>query len=391
MTPDSLFYIELAEILLDSQTFPSIFRTPVYPSFIALIFGIFGHFPQAVVASQIFLDSLTAVLVFFIFLETFGKERYAYGAGFFYAVSPFSIYYSNVIRSEILFACIMTAAVYFFIVFLKKKQKRYLFASSLSLGVGILCRPIALYLPLLLTPLVFSESARIKEKLANCAVFWVAIAIILIPWYIRNDQQYGYRGISTVKDSNMFYFEATAVLMIKDDPSSAIKMDINETFYKHQMHLWETVKKKYGWEAQTPITVLDDAEKTAILRGEGMKIVQEHTFYAVLAHTAGMGRTLCPYPPHFERLTGSAATGVRWFAFLTDAAIMGLSLFGIISTARRTSHGRGGKIALLIMILLIFYFSFIPGIMGYPRFKVPVMPLICIFASYGLGRMGKDL
>jgi hypothetical protein len=215
--------------------------------------------------------------------------------------------------------------------------------------------------------------------------------MVLIPWYIRNYQQYEYLGIATVKEINMSCFEAPNVLMMKDDLLSIIRPSINESFYKHQMVFWETVKKQHGWEIASPCGVREETKKLAIIKKEGERIVKENIPLVLLSHTAGIGRTLCPYPPHFERLTGSPATIVRWIAFLIDAAIMGLSLLGMFFALRGPLNLGRGRFISVALLFLIFYLTFIPGIVGYPRFKVPVLPLICIFASFGLGRIRKDI
>ena len=341
--------------------------------------------------AQYFIDSLTAIITAFIFLAVFGKVRYAYGAGFLYAVTPFAVFYSNTILSETLFACILAASIYFFIVFLNKRHIPHLIASSAFLGVGVLCRPIALYLPLLLTPFVFLSGSRLKDRLVRCMIFLAAFYIILIPWYMKNYQQHEYWGMSTVKDLDMFYYEATAALMIKGDPLSMIRPGINEPLGKYQKYLWERVKTKYGWKENSPFQIREETKKIAILREEGDIIIKENIPIVLLSHTVGIGRTLCPYPPHFERLMGDHATIVRWIGFLIDAAITGLSLFGIIAIVIGIPNVRINKIAVVALLFLLFYFTFIPGIMGYPRFKMPVLPLICIFASFGMARIRKDL
>ncbi|MBS3951795.1 MAG: glycosyltransferase family 39 protein [Methylomicrobium sp.] len=98
-------------------------------------------------AAQILLDSLTAVFVFLIFIEIYRQKSYTCIAGFFYAGSPFSVFYSHMILSETLFTFILIVSIYCFILFINLKNRRYLILSSVFSGVGVLCRPIALFLP----------------------------------------------------------------------------------------------------------------------------------------------------------------------------------------------------------------------------------------------------
>lgn len=389
--PDSALYMKLAESLLGSYTFPSVFRTPGYPSFIALVYSIFGHFPQAVVGAQILLDSLTAVFVFLIFLEIYRQKPYAYIAGFFYAGSPFSVFYSHMILSETLFTFILIVSIYCFILFVNLKNRRYLVLSSVFLGVGVLCRPIALFLPLLLAVFVFMSRARLKDGFINCLIFLFSFYIVLFPWYIRNYQQYEYLGIATVKDVNMSCYEAPTVLMMKDNPTSIIQPGINETFFKYQGYFWDKIKKQYGWEMGGICGEGENIEKLEILKKEGKLIVQENIPLLLLSHAAGAGRTLCPYPPHFEKLTGYPVSILKLLAFLIDAVIMALSLFGMVFALRRPLKIGKARFTALAIFFLILYFSFIPGIIGYPRFKIPVMPYISIFAALGISGIRKKV
>lgn len=73
---DSNGYLSLAEALLDSHTFPSILRTPVYPFFIASVYFLFGKFPQAVLVFQHLLDSFTAMIVVLLSFRMFQNARY---------------------------------------------------------------------------------------------------------------------------------------------------------------------------------------------------------------------------------------------------------------------------------------------------------------------------
>lgn len=170
---DSFGYVRLAESLLDTQTFPSIFRTPVYPFFIAAIYSIFGKFLQAILIFQYLLDSLTALFVVLMFFRISGNIRYSYIAGIMYAINPFAIFYSNMMLSEILFTFLCSIAIYFFILSLRSFKKRYFIVSAIFLALGTLCRPISLYLPLIIAPFTlyycffYQYNALVFEKLSE--------------------------------------------------------------------------------------------------------------------------------------------------------------------------------------------------------------------------------
>jgi 4-amino-4-deoxy-L-arabinose transferase-like glycosyltransferase len=382
--PDSFGYIQLAESLRDSHTFPSIFRTPGYPFFIALIYSISGKFPQAVLIFQYFLDSLTALLVVLIFFRIFRKPVYSYIAGILYALNPFTVFYSNLILTETLFTFILATAVYFFILFLQDYQRKYLILSSFLLGLCTLCRPISLYLPLLLIPFILTIGYRIKDKIINVLIFLMIFYIILLPWYVRNYHKYDYWTLATVKDFNIFYYEAPAILMYRSNPFLKIQFGMDKILAEYQENIWFKARAKYGWDNKRPFEIHNDPEKVIILKKEGFKVIQQNPLSFSVIHLNGIGRILFPFYPHFEIFLGNDFKIIKIVCFSMDFIIMGFSLLGVILTLKRNPDIRFNRVITVSMIVLIFYFTFLPGVTGYNRFRLPVLPFISIFSSFGL-------
>jgi uncharacterized membrane protein len=82
---------------------------------------------------------------------------------------------------------------------------------------------------------------------------------------------------------------------------------------------------------------------------------------------------------------------VKLLAFLTDAFLIVLSLFGIVFALRGSLNIGTGRFITVAIFVLILYLAFIPGIVGYTRFKIPIMPYISIFAALGMGGIRKDI
>jgi 4-amino-4-deoxy-L-arabinose transferase-like glycosyltransferase len=386
---DSLGYNQLAVSLLDSHVFPSIVRTPAYPFFIATVYSVFGKFPQAVLMVQYFLDSLTALFIISIFLRIFENPRYSYIAGVMYAINPFAIFYSNMILTETLFTFILTLSIYLFILFLYNHHKRYLISSSFLLGIGTLCRPIAQFVPLLLIPFIFFvKGYRVRDKLISCLIFLMIFYSALLPWYMRNYQYYGRLTLSTISDLNIFLTFAPEVLMIKSDPTSTIAYETKETIKPFRNELWNNAKRKYGWSDNKPQTVFEDPIRSSILKEEGLQIVKKHLHIFFISHAVNTGRTLLPYCPYFYKLIGKDVRIVSILSFVVDYFIMVFSAIGIVFSLKKKGNGTYHRAIAFSFVLLIFYFSFIPGIEGYSRFRIPILPYISIFAALGIWGIG---
>lgn len=388
---DSMSYLHLSESLLDSHTFPSAFRTPVYPFFISLVYGIFGKFPQLILLSQYLLDSISAVFIALISWRIFRSLRLSYTAGIIYGINPFAIYYANMVLTETLFTFLSLIAIYFLILFLLDQKKIYLVVSALLLGAATLCRPISLYLPLLLVPFIFLFAYTFRKKLVSSAIFLLVSYVILVPWYIRNYQEYGRWTLSTVSDLNFFMSFAPEILAIKENPFTIIQPNINNTIEHFQNDLWDNAKNKYGWYDKTPSLIFKDPKESVILREEGMKIIQDNSAVFFIAHVLGIGRTLCPYYPSFGRLIGNDVKLISLLSFWVDLCIMGFFTIGIFISLKTQPRFKFVKVLSVMMIVMIAYFSFVPGIVGYSRFRIPVLPYISIFSSIGIFRIFKHL
>jgi 4-amino-4-deoxy-L-arabinose transferase-like glycosyltransferase len=386
---DSFGYVRLAESLLDTQTFPSIFRTPVYPFFIATIYSIFGKLPQAVLIFQYLLDSLTVIFVILIFLRISGNTRYSYSAGLIYAINPFAIFYSNMMLSEILFTFLCSIAIYFFILSLRSFKKRYFIVSAIFLALGTLCRPISLYLPLIIAPFTLLRKFPLRKKLLHLLLFIMVFFISIVPWFLRNYQNYGRWTLSTVSDINIFYYEAPAIQMVNDNPLLIFRVGdgFNKSFEIFQKNFCDKIKIKHNWNDKDPFSITNDFLKTDILRKEGLIVIKENFLRFLLVHFNGLARTLFPFYPNFEKLFGYDLKAIKIISFVIDVTIIGLFLFGIFSLLWDKSKIAPDRTIIVFMMIVIFYFSFLPGLAGYSRFRIPVLPYITILATFGLWRI----
>jgi 4-amino-4-deoxy-L-arabinose transferase-like glycosyltransferase len=388
---DSSGYIALAESLMDSGTFPSIFRTPVYPFFIAVIYGLFGKIPQAVLFAQYLLDSITVLIVIGIFVKITGNTRHAYIAGLAYALNPFAVFASNMILTGTLFAFIFAIAIYFLIAFLKDSSRRKLALSAFLLALSVLCRPISLFIPIVLIFFVVSVKDKVREKISNGFVFIMIFYCTLAPWYVRNYYQFGYWGLSSVSEANFFEYEPTAILMIKKNPFTILQFDINKPFKKEQQYMWQTTREKYQWDNRSPVELLNNPSRLLVMKAEGMKVITANPHIFLLSHLSGIGRTLFPFYPRFSKFLGTDPVLLKVCTMFIDFLIMALALLGVISSALKRRNPVIMRWVIPLFIVLIFYFSFLPGVYSYSRFRIPILPYISIFFSLGVWKFQQIL
>ena len=384
---DSPLYLRLGETILDSHTFPSILRTPGYPFFVSFVYAVFGKFPQAVLFLQCLLDSATAAIIALTFFRIFGSTRYAFWAGIIYSMNPFAIFYSNMVLTETLFTFIFLLAVSLFFFFLQGGSKRKLALSSVLLGIGALCRPISFFVPLLFVPFIFFSEIRLKDKLISCAMFMIVYCMVLLPWYVRNDRDYGQWALSTATKYNIFVNFAPEVLMGKDNLFSVAGMDINDAFRPYQMKMWHIASTKYGWDTTGRYHVFDDPIRAAALTEEGIKVIRNDPLVFIVSHTIGIGRVIAPFFPRFYRFIGKDVTALSLLSYSIDFVTMAFSVLGIVLSLKQRFTDKIHAAVIINMTILIIYFALIPGIAGGSRFRVPILPYVTIFSALGMEKI----
>jgi len=167
------------------------FRAPLYPLFIAAIYKIFGHNLLIVRLVQMFLGALICVLIYYVALKVFNKRAAAISAfiGAFYG--PF-LYWAG----EML---IVTFIVFLDLVMLltllhaiEKSSALYWMLGGVVLGLSSIARPnVLIFIPWVIV-LIFlvhklrETSVTKKLKFVYVLCFLVGTFVVILPVTIRN-------------------------------------------------------------------------------------------------------------------------------------------------------------------------------------------------------------
>ncbi len=161
------------------------FRPPVYPGFMALIFGIFGVSPIAVIISQIFVTSFIVCLVFSITKLIFNNIIVSWISGIL-----MMLYYpmwndAMIINSELLSMLIGLLAFYLILKFYYSEGKliKYLCLGGILIGFASLTRGQFFFYSLLLPVLVFGISnVNLKKKINFTILLFVFALVPILLW-----------------------------------------------------------------------------------------------------------------------------------------------------------------------------------------------------------------
>ena len=103
----------------------------------------------------------------------------------------------------------------------------------------------------------------------------------------------------------------------------------------------------------------------------------------VITCVAGIGRMFSPDHVVIPEMTGLDRGGMAWRALVSIgwaqlAIVYALALVGTAAAWRQS------PIAAAVPLALLAYFLAVSGPEMYPRFRVPLMPAVCLLAGAGL-------
>ena len=370
LNDDTGHHIRLAKNLIDYGVFsldgldgqrsiisprPTNFLTPGYAFWLAFIYIIFKSFTPAIFIG-VLIFALSVPLTYFLAEKIINNKKIAFWATLIFMFEPLSIYHSGLLFTEQLFVPIFLAAAYFFIAHLKLGNKKFLAASLLLFSVSTLIRPIIFYfLPVLILIIVLKE-AKISWRgaLIMGLVSTVLVYSVIGVWIIRNKIVLDTWQISSNQGAILVSHYGLVARKLKknsfDLPSFAYESNNFSTEYNNNLGkaaLKELIKNKWAY------------------------LEVKFGYLPVFFLTNG-------YNNIFSRLTGRPENFIFLIGVLIWAVISFLGLFGL-----RRLFTSDRKAPVVFLVFLILYFAFVASPIVTSRYRLPLNPLIFIFAVSG--------
>lgn len=416
MLYDSWGYWRIAENLGSAGIFsqgsenslmPDSIRTPLYPFFIFLLrkffFGFYG-----IILTQLIISSATASFCAFITEQVLNNKKAGIFAGIFLALDFPSIFFANTLMTETLFTFLLLTSFYFFISYFKNQKKKMLIFSAIFSGLTILCRPIAIYLPVIFavsilfarppdTSQLIPDKARWKpgpfrfSKIKNLSVFLFISYLVISPWVFRNYLTFGSPFFSTIGDINLLSYTTAAIRAEKE----------NKTLFEIQQEYKKISSENFNWEKPEEIVRF-----AGYCREETYRIIREYPLAFVKNQSASFASFFIkPLRNYIDLQLGitkkyNSITGLPGKAITantekifentsTFALILVISqviLLLIIAFFSLVHFLRKEKsiFPFALAILIIFYFAILAGFTEVDaRMRIPVMPFLSFFAGSG--------
>jgi 4-amino-4-deoxy-L-arabinose transferase-like glycosyltransferase len=356
--PDSADYDTLARAVAHSQPYEvhGLFATriPGYPLFIAALYTITPSI-RLVLIIQSLLGGLTTYLVYLIARRI--SEPTALLAALLAALDPLSIGFSVALLSESLFTILLLLALWLLIKQHEPHQFRWWPLLGLTWAAAVYMRASALWciVPLLAWSLITQHrTQKIAPRFLGALLAFALVLLTLLPWELRNYAIFheSFTRLTTLEGVSLYeavYPGADGspkqdTLILPPEMSTMNESQRNNEYARRAWH-----------------DIFADPLRIATLA------------LRKIARTWSLTLNAANFQNPLVQLLM-----VLWHLPLFILALIGLLKKGIPPTLKG------------LLLIPILYFTAVHALfLGSVRYRVPLMPLICLFAAAGIMQLVK--
>jgi 4-amino-4-deoxy-L-arabinose transferase-like glycosyltransferase len=358
-------------------------RTPGYPAFLAAVYALFDERPATVALVQIGLGIATIALAFVIGNRLAGPQVGLWSA-ILLALDPVSLAFHETLMTEALFTFLMSAAVAVGLYAISHPGWGVPSAVGLLVGLATLVRPVSYFLapPMALVLGI----CRGKERVVTTIAALVPALLIVGGWQLRNYARTGHSELTQVSGEIALLQRGAAIVAWRDGSS----------YFEARRELDE----------QTHPPGADAGELAVARRQRGIEIIRTHPWLFALTEARRAVRMMCgPGEHRLARLLGHPAADApgldlrhRPFAefwqkwglhpswllalFLVAFAYLATVDLAVLHWLWRSIRARSIRAEDVFLWTIIAYF--LATGMASSRFRVPIMPLVSVYAAQGL-------
>lgn len=399
MVHDGEHYDLLAKSLLQTQTFPSAYRSPGYPVLIAVFYKIFGQTPIPLFLFQAILSTASIGLLFLLGKDILGKERagYAFIVAALMGLNPEIAAYSVVMLRETVTFFLLVLSAWLCLGMLMRDW-RYGIGLGFAMAALMYIRQEACLMIFVMIAGGLFRSEWRRRGIFGGSVATGIIALCILPWMIYCGLYRGYGNMQSALDSNLFvrtwYFSTSG----KVEPELRRHIvDVTD-----QKHLSPEQVKRYI----IPPLLVSELPKNDVLAESALykklgRIARENLqnhrkqyfIDCVKAFKDTMGGYwLAWWKPYWDApdFSTNIRQGQWWVVIIKmanrvvwPAVVLPLCLIGIISFWRRHDHAAWPMTLLLVgtMVSLVPIILFVEGS---PRLRQAYDGFFYLGMIYGL-------
>lgn len=400
--PDTGSYLPPAQSLLhgsfSNHGLPEIYRTPGYPLLLAVAVAL-GHPVLVGLLENFFLVVISAFLIWQITLHICANNRAAKWAVVLYCFEPLGLVYSEKLLTETLFFTLVLLFLWLLVRFCSAPSYKALVLCAVALGCATYVRPVTLYLGLWLLPVLFlfPRSQPWLARIKWAAVFVIVFEFTLVPWVVRMAKVGGYAGFSPAPDFISYFFYGAEI-------RARIEHKSIEEIRDQMGYEWNPAHVLY-FQRHPEQRTWSDAQIYRFEGSEARKLISQHRLLYIWIHLKGcVVLMLDPGVTDLFKPLGLYREGSGLFSRITDEGMIKSTWWFIRSNP-------AGGVALIILgtQLALYYLLAIWGLFHLPleprvllmwtllylilvsggpaglaRYRVPIMPLVCVSAGIAI-------
>jgi tetratricopeptide (TPR) repeat protein len=395
-TMDAEYHDQWAQSILKGEDFTNgvFFRAPLYPYFLAAVYKLFGHNYFAARLIQFIIGSLSCVLVYLLGRKVFNR-RVAIIAGVMASLYGVLIYYEGELLLPVLEVFLNLLFIFACIKARERVSYKLWFLSGLLLGLSALVRPnillvgAALFIWIVLKPnsqdKIRFPRARSKKSLLYPVYLVLGAILLILPITLRNYIK-GHDFVLISSQGGMNFYIGNNP---KSDGATAIFPGGSATWwgsYEDAVRLAEKkegrplkpseisgfwYKEGLGFALNQPFQFLKLMLKKFALFWNGNELSNNRDFYFFARSAPILKPLIWIFIIYFP------------FGFIAVLALTGVILFHLKSSFRVVKER---DYAQLLEIFIFVYMLSVILFFVTARYRVPVLPILLIFAAFALER-----
>lgn len=402
MAPDSISYERPALALLKTGRYdksleqtgkPEVRRTPGYPILIAGVYGVFGQSRPTLMILQIMMSVATIGLLYCVAHRWFGHRAALFAAALL-ALDPASFLSSQTMLSETPFALVFLLSIGAAIKLIEPGSCKWRWAlmCGMALAISAHIRPIAYYMiiPILALAAIAARQTGVdwKRIALHSAVMMIPWLALVGGWQARNWRVAGQADYSYLRNDVMLFYSCAHIAAMRDQVSFAEAQGrirsqlpdttgwpdarINQLHYERSL---EIIKNHPGLFVRACLTGAVNILMSPVGRPLREYLGMNHEFSPIRELRSSLGQFM-------RRMADNPGAALLMAGELAFMATLWLGFAAAMGIVMRRQQSLWIIHALLLGMIL--YMIVMPaGSQTTYRFRVPVMPLLCLYAAIG--------
>ena len=386
---------------------PTMFREPLYPAWLAMLYRLVGHRPDLVPWFQVFLFAATSVATYFLGRWLF-HEAVGRWAGLATACFPTLANYPSYLLTETLATFLLMGSVGLLSLGWHRRHLGWWGLAGLVWGGAMLCKAVMgplLLLAVIGTIAIRSQGCSLRHRMIRGVTLLIGCSLVVAPWILRNHRLFDVAQVS-LRGELVLWMRANKVQDDRAHTLQAALYNFSESlgqvaFPSASANPREVVLRDshLALERRQALVAsgLTPGEAEHVMGREAWRLIQRHPFaYLLQTPVEWIKLTAFSYLPAltdpqadawaarrpYGRVVLSSARGmVRMLAY----PLLVLAAMGMWWQRRRWQ-------AWWPLGLAMGYFNGVHALLfGYGRQTVPLIPFYLLFAAVGVATWRRQL